>query len=136
MKTKTLRVGQHVLVGSVYNTFSVPKHLAKIVSVYESHIETRSDPEQGDPDEYKEEEIEGLKIDPEYLLKNGFSQSIINKDRYFLNIEKQSARIVYNISTGSALANGDELAERTGVWHMNDLESLITDAGIDFEFDL
>lgn len=137
IKTSHLRVGQHVLVGSKYETFSVPKHLAIITQIGKGYILCVSDPEQGDPDEYNEDEIDGILLETivPLLEKNGFFKSKLSNERYIKQIEVSKDRIVINMS-GVCTCNGTEFVDRSGVKYLHQLESCIIDAGIEFEFQI
>jgi len=134
IKISQLRVGQHILVGRNYETFSIPKHIAKITQICEDYILCVSDPEQDDPDEYKESEIEGIKIEPTILERHGFKLSKLRDSRYFWIDPDTQARIVVDIQDGSLSANGEEQILRTGCKFLHQLESAIADTEINLSF--
>lgn len=137
INVKELRCGCHVLVGSNYPTFSVPKHQAQVVQIGDGFIYCRSHAEQGDPDEYNESEIEGINIADiiPILEKNGFSKSQLCDTRYFRIDPLTKDRITINLNNfHSCSCYGKESVDRTGVVFLHQLEACIADAGISFEF--
>lgn len=132
---KELRLECHVLVGCVYDHFSVPKHFAEVTQIGRNYIECVSDPEQGDPDEYYEKEIEGIPLQDniQILENNGFYQSKLSSCRYIKELDISHDRIVIN-TTGTCTCNGKEFVDRSGVKYLHQLEACISDAGIDFKF--
>lgn len=130
-----LRYGCHVLVGSNYPTFSVPKHQAEVTQIGNGYILCMASPDQGDPDEYEACEIEGIVIADiiPILEKNGFSKSKLKETRYFRNDPVTHDRIVIDINC-TCSCYGKVTIVRTGVLYLHQLEACIADAGINFEF--
>lgn len=136
---KTLRYGCHVLVGSNYPTFSVPKHYAKVTHIYHDTIECIDFADSLDPDEYNASEIDGIVLADiiPILEKNGFYKSKLSNTRYIKTNDLTHDRIVVNVNiNGSCTCHGQELVERSGVKYLHQLEACIADAGINFEFSL
>lgn len=135
---KELRFGCHVLVGGNYDTFSVPKHYAKVVGIGDGYILSKSTEDQEEPDRYKVSDVDGIVLADiiPILEKNGFKQSKLCEDRYYkVSSKAPDYRIEINISPSAFCSSiGVSLVERYGCRYLHELEAIIADSRVDFEF--